>query len=561
MTHHELPLFFLSLAIVLAVARLFGEIARRYGQPAVLGEILAGIVLGPTVFGTIAPGIQAQLFPQSGALPVAFQAITTLAIALFLLVAGLDVDLSSVFRQGRSSLVISCFGIVIPFVLGFACAWGMPRAFGAEPDSGRLLFALFVGTALSVSALPVIAKTLLDLDMYRSDLGMTVISVAVIDDLVGWLLFAIILGMMGKATDAVFSVPATITLTLLFAVLMLTLGRWIIHRALPPVQAYTSWPGGVLSFAVVGGLLCAAFTEWIGVHAIFGAFFFGVALGDSRHLREKTRHTLENFVSFIFAPLFFGTIGLRVNFAAHFDPTLVLAVILVACAGKIVGCSLAARLARFPWREALAVSMGMNARGGMGIILALLALEAGLIRERMFVALVVMSLFTSIIAGDLMQRLLRREKATRFLDFLSPGSFMRRLESIDRRAAIDELTAVACRGISFDPAAVAEAVWQREQMVPTGIGQDVAIPHARLAGLANAVVAVGLSKRGIDFDSPDGEPSRLIFLILTPQDDNKTQLEILKDISRTLHDTTAREAALRADSYVEFVAALKSAAR
>jgi Kef-type K+ transport system membrane component KefB len=241
--------------------------------------------------------------------------------------------------------------MIIPFAVGFGCARYFPSAFGAEPASPPLIFALFVGTALAISALPVIVKTLLDLNIYKSDFGMLVVSVAVIDDLAGWMLFAVILGMMGSQSEGILSVQATIGATLAFAVVLLTVGRSVINRLLPRVQAYTSWPGGILSFAVIGALFCAAFTTWIGIHAIFGAFLFGVALGDSRHLREKTRHTLENFIAFIFAPLFFASVGLKVDFARNFDPLLVLAVIAIACIGKILGCGLAGRLSGYSWRE------------------------------------------------------------------------------------------------------------------------------------------------------------------------------------------------------------------
>lgn len=558
MSHHELVVFFLAVGVLLLAARVLGEIARSLNQPAVLGEILAGIILGPTVFGALAPEAQAWLFPQAGGFPIALQAVTVLAITLFLLVAGLEVNLSAVLRQGRSTAIISLFGMIIPFAVGFGCAHYFPATFGAEPNSPPLIFSLFVGTALAISALPVIVKTLLDLNIYKSDFGMLVVSVAVIDDLAGWMLFAVILGMMGSQSEGFLSVQATIGATLAFAVVLLTVGRAVINRLLPLVQAYTSWPGGVLSFAVIGALFCAAFTEWIGIHAIFGAFLFGVALGDSSHLREKTRHTLEYFIAFIFAPLFFASVGLRVDFARNFDLFLVLAVIAIACIGKIFGCGLAGRLSGYSWRESWAIGFGMNARGAMEIILALLALNAGLISERMFVALVIMALFTSMIAGGLMQKILQRKKAVRFFSYLPSSAFLPKLAATDRRGAITELAEAACRGTALSAGAVAEAAWEREQNVSSGIGNGVAIPHARLETLASPVVALGISPCGIDFDSPDGEPARLVFLILTPKKDSEVQLEILADIGRTFRDQETRELSMRARTFTEFISGLKS---
>ncbi len=560
MSHAELTTFLLSIGLLLLVARIFGEIAKRLDQAAVIGELMAGVLLGPTILGRIAPELQADLFPRTGNVTIALQGFTTIAITLFLLVAGLEVDLSSVLRQGRASILISVFGMFVPFGVGFGSGWFVPEWLGATPEAERLPFALFLGTALAISALPVIAKTLLDLNIYRTDFGMLIISVAVIDDLAGWMLFAVILGMIGKSGGAHFTVETTIMLVLAFAGVILTVGRWLVDRILPVLQAYTTWPGGVLGFTVVGGALCAAFTEWIGVHAIFGAFLFGVALGDSSHLREKTRHTLENFISFIFAPVFFASIGLKVDFFSHFSLPLVLFVILIACAGKIVGCYAAGRLSGLGSRESLALGVGMNARGAMEIILALLALNVGLINERTFVALVIMAIVTSVMAGTLMERLLQREKVVRFFDFLSAGAYVAQVRGTDRVAAISELASAITKGHELKAEDVAAEVWKREQVIATGMGHGIAIPHARIAGLKAPLVAVGISEAGVDFDAPDGEPAKLIIMILTPRESNQLQLQLLADIGRTFQDEAIRTSALRTRGYVELLAVLRSGA-
>jgi Kef-type K+ transport system membrane component KefB len=203
---------------------------------------------------------------------------------------------------------------------------------------------------------------------------MIIIAAAIFNDLAGWIIFAMILGMMEHQSGHGMGIVQTIGLTLLFAAGTLTLGRWLIHRVLPWVKAYTSWPGGILGFALALALLAAALTEYIGVHAIFGSFLVGVAIGDSSHLREQTRMVIHQFVSFIFAPLFFASIGLTVDFVRHFDVGLVLAVLVIACVGKVGGCGLGARWSGIPSHEAWALGFGMNARGAMEIILGLLAL-------------------------------------------------------------------------------------------------------------------------------------------------------------------------------------------
>ncbi|MEX0700868.1 MAG: cation:proton antiporter [Planctomycetales bacterium] len=558
LSHHDVAVMLVSLGALLAVARVLGEIAQWLHQPAVVGEILAGILLGPTVFGALAPEWQGALFPSSGPVALVLGGLTTLAITLFLLVAGMEVDLSTAWKQGTTALKVAVVGMAVPFAIGFAAAWTVPRAMGVHAGADPLIFSLFFATALSISALPVIAKTLMDLNLYRSDLGMVIVSAAVINDLVGWLVFAIILGMLGPGAGQEARIAVTIVLTLAFAATMLTAGRWLLHRALPYVQAHTRWPGGVLSFALALALFGAACTEWIGIHAIFGAFLVGVAIGDSSHLREQTRMTIDSFVSFFFAPLFFASIGLRVDFATSFDATLVLTILVVACAGKLLGCGLGAAWGGMSRRDAWAVGFGMNARGAMEIILGLLALEAGMIRERLFVALVLMALVTSMLGGPMLQFVLGRRKPRRIGDFLAARRFIPRLESATGREAIRELAAAACAGGSCGAAAAGEAVWEREQTMHTGIGDGIAVPRARLAGLGAPLVAVGMSEAGIDFDAPDGEPAHLVFLVLTPVEDDGAQLEILSEIARLFRDRARLERARRARTLTEFLAALKS---
>lgn len=553
----DIVIILLSLGVLLAAARVCGEIARRFNHPAVFGELLAGVILGPTVLGALSPDLMNALFPSVGSVPVVIRAFTTVAITLFLLVAGMEVDLSSIWRQGRAALYVSIAGVAAPFVLGLTAGGLLPVAFGREQDANPWIFSLFLATALSISALPVIARTLMDLNIYRSDLGMLVIASAVVNDLIGWIVFAIILGMMGGAAHG-HSVGFTIALTILFSVFMLTAGRWAVHRVLPWIQAHTAWPGGVLSFALAVALVCAAFTEWIGVHAVFGAFLAGVAIGDSSHVREQTRNILFQFVSFIFAPLFFASVGLKLNFVAHFDLTLTLLVIAIAFAGKILGCGLGARLGAIDWRESWAIGFAMNARGAMEIILGLLALEHGIIRNRMFVALVIMAMVTSLVSGPAMRRLLRLRQPRRLDQFVSSKAFFSSLKAGSRREAVRELALAAATAASLSGEEVDAAVWDREMQGATGMGNRIAVPHARLVGLKSPVVAVGISQEGVDFDAPDGEPARLIFLVLTPRHDDGAQVEILADIARKLGPEEQQTKAVQVTNFTEFLALLRT---
>lgn len=293
-------------------------------------------------------------------------------------------------------------------VLGFYVAHHYYELFGETNTKQNLVFSLFIGTAMSISALPVIARTLMDLKLFKTKIGMIIIAAAMVDDVIGWLMFSVVLALMKKGVGS-YAVLYTLAFTLMYALLMLTVGKKLIDKSLPWAQKNFSWPGGVLSIALGLSFIGAAFTEYIGIHAIFGAFIMGIAFGDSVHMNERTREIINQFVTNVFAPLFFVAIGLKINFVANFNLNLVVLILGLAIVTKLLGAGLGALWGRLTLRESLAVGFGMNARGAMEIILALLALEAKLITEPLFVAIVIMAVVTSVMSGPFMQWMLRTE--------------------------------------------------------------------------------------------------------------------------------------------------------
>jgi Kef-type K+ transport system membrane component KefB len=395
---------FIQLTIMLVMGRIFSELARRLKQPAVVGEILAGIMIGPTILGMIEPSWFDALFPVNQVSGVVLAGFVQVSVVMLLFIAGLEVDLHIVFQQGRQAVVTSLFGLLIPFVLGFSLPYYWPDFFGIGDGRERMVFSLFMGTAMAITALPVIVRILMDLNMFKTRMGLLIVSSAMVDDTIGWIIFSVVLSMIGKGSGM--PLMNTVLLTLSYTVLMLTIGRGLINRALPWINKQLAWPGGILSLSLALCFLGAAFTEYIGIHAVFGAFIVGVSLGDSEHFSERAKEIVHQFINNIFAPLFFVSIGLRVNFFQNFDLGLTLVIILIAFIGKIVGSGLGAKLGGVTWREALAAGFGMNARGAMEIILGLVALENGLINETVFVSLVIMALVTSMSSGPLMKRAL-----------------------------------------------------------------------------------------------------------------------------------------------------------
>lgn len=410
LAHGEVVNLLIQLAVMLIAARVFAEIAQKFKQPAVVGEILAGILLGPTILGGVFPDLFDSLFKSNAMTNIALDGYIQISVVLLLFIAGLEVDLNLVLSQGKKALNISFFGLVIPFAFGFTAPFFFAEFFGFAEGS-KLLFSLFMGTAMAISALPVIVRTLMDLNLFKSRMGMMIVSAAMVDDIIGWMIFSIILSFMGKEASTM-GLGYTILLTVGFAGFMVTIGKSLINRILPWINKRLAWPGGLMSLSLAACFLAAAFTEYIGIHAIFGAFILGVAIGDSDHMPERAKEIIHQFVNNIFAPVFFVSIGLKVNFFTNFDPLLVIVVILVAYVGKVIGCGFGSMRGGLGKWESVAIGFGMNARGAMEIILGLIALENGLINEKLFVALVVMALVTSMTSGPLMKWALKKKIAS-----------------------------------------------------------------------------------------------------------------------------------------------------
>jgi Kef-type K+ transport system membrane component KefB len=398
--------FLLAVGLLLLTARILGELCVRLRQPAVIGEILAGVLLGPTMLGAMAPAASSLLFPASGASATMLASVVEVALILFLLVAGLEVNLASVWKQGRKVLAVASAGFAFPLAVGVAAALALPDLLQHEALGRPWISALIFGTALSITALPVVVRILQDLGLYRSPLGTVIVASAALDDVTGWIAFALLLAVVSGSGTAVLTIPVLVGKTVLFAALVLTLGRAIVHRALSLLAANTGAPAGPLGLLAALAILAAAASEWIGVHAIFGAFLVGVAASDAPHLRVDTREVLGQFTSSVLAPLFFASIGLRVNFLSNLNLAMLALVVALACLGKVAGCTVAGLLTGASRSEALAIGIGMNARGAMEIVLASLALGHGLIGEPLFVALVGMSLATSLMAGPLIGRVM-----------------------------------------------------------------------------------------------------------------------------------------------------------
>jgi Kef-type K+ transport system membrane component KefB len=397
------PLVFLltQLGLVLVTATLLGQLAQRLRLPVVVGHLLAGVLLGPTLIGRIRGAT--ALFPVGDPINQIRTSFLTVGLLLFLLLVGLEIDFDAARHRLRTILPTSAVGMILPFSVGFVAVLVFPALWGAAGDTQLVSLAFVVGVSLSISALPVIARTLTDLGLIRTDIGQVILSAAVLDDIAGWIGFATVIALFAPSSNAS-PAPWQVLLIILsgFAI-TLTVGRRVGSRLGKWLTAYPQYSGLGLGVILAVTLLAAASMELLGVHAFFGALMVGVAFSP---VSERIFEPVVQVVRYFFSPLYFGAVGLAVDFASGFDPTLVVTVLVIACAGKLIGAGLGARLGGYGVRQSMAIASGMNARGAVEILLAGIALSNHIINEQLFVALVIMALATSIMGGWLIQRLL-----------------------------------------------------------------------------------------------------------------------------------------------------------
>lgn len=393
--------FLVIVSIILISSRILGEVFRKFKQPVVVGEIIAGIIIGPSLLGSVFPDLFKQIFLSEPRAYGAFDGLANMGIIMLMFIAGIEVDLKQIRRQGKQSASISLLSLIVPFAFGFMCVWFFHDYIFSVAVTDRLVTSLFFGTALSITALSVIVKVLMDLNIMRTKVGSLVVIAAMINDFVGWILFSIIIQMLNaRGADA--SLFSSI-MVLLFVAFMMTAGRWLIDKILALSAKYLAVSSGVTTVAVCLCMLGAVFTEYLGIRGIFGAFLVGIAVGDSKHFSNHSQHVINQFILNIIAPLFFASVGLRVNFVTNFNLSVVLVILGIACIGKLVGAGVGSRMSGLNKEESYAIAFGMNARGSQEIVLGMLALQAKIIDERIFVGLVVMTVVTILITGPVMK--------------------------------------------------------------------------------------------------------------------------------------------------------------
>lgn len=535
--------------MLLGLARAAGELFRWFRQPALTGEILAGIILGPTILGRFLPNLSKSIFPQDITQKNMLETVVWLGLLFFLLETGLKMDFSSAWRHRGKALTIALTGIVVPMALGFFACLLLPAHYLVNPQQ-RLVFAFFMATVMTISAMPTAARALNDLDLAKTDLGFLIMSALSVNEIIGWVMFAFILHFLNPIENfqaqKIFLIFSGIVAVIIFC---LTFGRRFSDFVISKIKEHgLPEPASSLTFISLLGFLCGAVFQKIGVSALLGFFIAGVMAGEARAFSERTRQVISQMVYAIFIPLFFAGIGLKADFVKHFDIGLVIFIAGLGIFGKFFGAWLGALFSGLAKENIMPLAIAHTPGGSMEIVIGILALQYGLINEVVFVAIVSGGLISSLILGPWLKYTINRRKEISILEFFSKRAVVYDLKSGERNGVIHELCAVVAEGGNTPQSeTLYSAVVRRENTMGTAIEEGVALPHARLASLVKPVVAFGRSSRGIEWNSPDGKPAHFIFLIFTPKDDDWSQVEILRVIAKAMNDRHCAEALVKAD--------------
>jgi Kef-type K+ transport system membrane component KefB/nucleotide-binding universal stress UspA family protein len=389
--------FLAALVVILVTSRLLGEGMQRLGQPAVIGQLIAGILLGPSFFGLIWPAGQEALFSADLTQKSMLDGMAHFGVLLLLLLTGMDTDVGLIRRIGRPAITVSLAGIAIPFLCGVSAAYFLPDALIPKAEE-RLVTALFLGVALSVSSIKIVAMVVHEMNFVRRDLGQIIIASSIIEDSVGWIIIAIVFGVAHAGSIQTGQLLGSIGGVALFLVLSMTLGRRAVAFAIRFVNDNFVGELPVVTLIIVIMATMALITDALGAQSVLGAFVAGLLVGESPILTKHINLQFRGMITSFFAPIFFALAGLTANLAVLTSPTLAaatLGLVMIASIGKFAGAFLGGAVGRLSHRESLALAIGLNARGSTEVIVASIGLSIGALSQNLYTMIVTMAVLTT----------------------------------------------------------------------------------------------------------------------------------------------------------------------
>ena len=403
-------IFLVEIGLLLLVGRIMGEAAQRIGQPAVMGQLIGGLLLGPSVFGAIWPGAQHALFPDSGTQKSMIDAVSQLGILMLLLLTGMETDLQLVRRVGRAAITVAIAGVAVPFACGFALGEMLPAAILPKPEA-RLVTAIFIGTALSISSVKIVAMVVREMNFMRRDLGQIIVASAILKDTIGWVIIAVAFGLASAGTVDLWSLARAVVGTALFMIASFTIGRHVVFRVIRWANDNFQSEFPVVTATLIVMCVMALITQLLGVNTVLGAFVAGVLVGESPILTKHIDEQIRGLIVALFMPVFFALSGLHADVTILRNPSLAvlaLGLIAIASIGKFSGAFLGGKISGLTRGESLALGCAMNARGSTEVIVASIGLSMGVLSQDLFTLIVTMAVVTTMAMPTMLRWALNR---------------------------------------------------------------------------------------------------------------------------------------------------------
>ncbi len=534
LSQHQLLVFWVQVFVLVLTARLLGALMRRIGQPSVIGELGAGLLLGPSVFQRVWPSGFDWFVPDDRLETGGLLAVGWIGVLLLLIVTGFETDLGLIRRFRRAASTVAAGSLLLPFAVGVVVALAMPARFLGEGHPSRLVYVLFLATAMSISSLAVVGKILTELRMIRRNFGQITLAAGMANDVVGWVLLGVIAGVAERGSLSLGFLLRSVGGLVVLTAFSFTWGQRLIDAALRRTRRDGGGgPPAALSVTLLVALAYAATTQLIGIEAVLGAFLAGILLGRSRFQHGVVREQIESITSALFAPLFFATAGLRVDLGQLADPTVALwaAVVLgLAAVTKFTGAFAGAKVAGLSNREGAALGAGLNARGTLEIVVATVGLSLGVFDRPSYTIVILMALFGSLTAPPALRLAVRGWRGSEEeQERLGKEAAMSRnlLVRTDRlllpsRGGPNSIAAaqvlhfawpestpatvlsIETDGVTADVAPIENVLDERPHDVRTVPGRDVVAEVLEEAKLGYGVIVVGAT--GPDATPADGRP-------------------------------------------------------
>jgi Kef-type K+ transport system membrane component KefB/mannitol/fructose-specific phosphotransferase system IIA component (Ntr-type) len=453
-----------------------------------------------------------------------------------LMETGLEINFARVWQQRGDAVKLSFADLVLPILLCFLPIYFLPERYLTDP-SQRVLFALFIAAIMTISALPVAIRGLRDLNILKTDVGFLILSALTINDIAGWVIFTIILGLFAHGSLELGFVAKLVLMTLAFTAISLTLMRRLVDKAMTFIHKRMGESSGLkITFIMVVGAIFGAATLQIGIHSLFGFFIAGTILGEASHISEKDRFVVNRLVYSVFVPIFFANIGLHLDFIANFDWFLVLVISAIGIGARFVAAYIGSKWSGQDKSNLLVIAISHTPGGQMHIVVGMLAYSSGLISETVLVSIIASAIISTIVFGPWLSQAVRKLKKSIFDIVFSEDDVFVDSESSTRDEMLHHMSAIVAKKTKLSRDTIYHEIKLREEQMSTAMGRSIAIPHARLEGLDKSYVFAFHTRQGLEWDSPDGNLVRFVSLVITPKESPNAQLQILQSLAGAMHD-------------------------